>query len=226
MSEESIFKLFPAFVSQSQWASFHSFFALSTETGVWNFFVFGVPVAVATLYWLNGCFLLLSDYLFPTLMDKFRLQPGAYLTRPKLKSLFLNIACNMIFTMPLIMMLFHTTHVRTPFHVVMSPTLPSRLDRFVHTLISIVVVNETLFFYSHWFFHSNKWLYKKVHKIHHEFTAPNAFAAIYCHPLELLLSDFIPLIAGPFLLRSHCFTLIAWGIFAVHDFDSTVGKKN
>ena len=44
--------------------------------------------------------------------------------------------------------------------------------------------NEVFFFYSHWLLHQ-KGLYKRFHKLHHEFHMPIALAALYAHPVEV-----------------------------------------
>ena len=53
-------------------------------------------------------------------------------------------------------------------------------------------------------------LYRKIHKIHHEWTAPISISSLYCHPVEFLLSNMIPLLAGPLLLGSHAMTYFVW----------------
>ena len=62
---------------------------------------------------------------------------------------------------------------------------------------------------------SPKYYVPDVHKVHHEFTAPNAFAAVYCHPIELVVADFLPLGFGPFCVNAHVYTFFVWGVFAV-----------
>lgn len=60
--------------------------------------------------------------------------------------------------------------------------------------------------------------YAKIHKIHHEFRAPIGMASEYAHPIEMLFSNIVPIMTGPFLIRSHI--LVAWLWFAI----GVVGK--
>ena len=46
-------------------------------------------------------------------------------------------------------------------------------------------IEEVLFYYMHRMCHESKWLYKHIHKIHHEFHDVVPLAADYCHPLEV-----------------------------------------
>ncbi|CAE8607109.1 unnamed protein product [Polarella glacialis] len=73
-----------------------------------------------------------------------------------------------------------------------------------------LAANEVIFFYSHRWLHSNKRMYQEVHKIHHTWTAPISFSAIYCHPIEQILGNSVPLLVGPLLCGSHIFTTAVW----------------
>jgi methylsterol monooxygenase len=53
-------------------------------------------------------------------------------------------------------------------------------------------------------------MYKAVHKVHHEWQAPISLASIYCHPFEHVLSNVIPIFAGPIVMRSHLSTAWFW----------------
>ncbi|KAI8618627.1 hypothetical protein BC830DRAFT_1108042 [Chytriomyces sp. MP71] len=88
---------------------------------------------------------------------------------------------------------------------------PTTLE-FLRDIAVCGVVTEFGFYTAHYGFH-HKSIYKYIHKIHHEFTAPMALVSTYAHPLEHVLANVLPIAIGPFLMRSHilvafCFTIM------------------
>lgn len=59
------------------------------------------------------------------------------------------------------------------------------------------------------FLHSSL-MYKKVHKRHHEWTAPISLVSVYCHPFEHFLSNNLPVLLGPLICGAHTVTTLIW----------------
>ncbi|KAF4633417.1 hypothetical protein G7Y89_g4694 [Cudoniella acicularis] len=57
-------------------------------------------------------------------------------------------------------------------------------------------IADTWFYWGHRTFHTNKYLYKNFHSIHHKLYVIYAFGAVYAHPVEGIAVDFIAFTLG------------------------------
>jgi sterol desaturase/sphingolipid hydroxylase (fatty acid hydroxylase superfamily) len=80
---------------------------------------------------------------------------------------------------------------------------------FVWHIAVSCVVEDTMFYWCHRTLHNPR-IFKYVHKIHHEYHHPIALASEHAHPIEFFVGNLVPVIAGPMLLKSHCFTIWCW----------------
>jgi len=125
--------------------------------------------------------------------------------------------------------IFNQTVVGLPISIVVYHLMQWRgcsfgpeLPTFTRTVCEVFVftwVEEFGFYYSHRLLH-HPLIYKHVHKIHHEWTAPIGIIGVYAHPIEMIVSNSMPLVLGPLLCGSHVATAILWYIMAV--FSTTI----
>ncbi|KAL6049930.1 Methylsterol monooxygenase 1 [Balamuthia mandrillaris] len=76
-------------------------------------------------------------------------------------------------------------------------------------------VEDLLFYWFHRLLHT-KWLYKRIHKVHHTHTAPISWSAEVIHPAEFLIANIFPTMLGALLLRAHLFSLWCWIALAIY----------
>ena len=84
------------------------------------------------------------------------------------------------------------------------------LERAFFDVMMFLVIEEILFFYSHYALHKFRFLYVNIHKKHHEWQSTVAYAAIYAHPIEHVVSNLLPPAIGPILCGSHVATAWLW----------------
>jgi sterol desaturase/sphingolipid hydroxylase (fatty acid hydroxylase superfamily) len=82
-----------------------------------------------------------------------------------------------------------------------------------HSLV-FFFVTEAHFYYSHRLLHENKYLYAKIHKLHHTWPAPVALVATFAHPLEHIVGNLGSVAAGPMVCGSHPIVGLAWMLLA------------
>eukprot|EP01012_Entosiphon_sulcatum_P003081 TRINITY_DN10849_c0_g1_i1.p1 TRINITY_DN10849_c0_g1~~TRINITY_DN10849_c0_g1_i1.p1 ORF type:complete len:280 (+),score=40.23 TRINITY_DN10849_c0_g1_i1:25-864(+) len=93
------------------------------------------------------------------------------------------------------------------------------LAALLHFIVCLLC-EDTLFYWGHRALHT-RLLYKRIHKIHHEFRRTRAWAAEYAHPVEFVVADVVPTFTGPLLVHllrfhaskgsaMHLWTLQAW----------------
>lgn len=85
--------------------------------------------------------------------------------------------------------------------------LPSGWEIFLQLVVYFIIEDYTNY-WIHRFLHC-KWGYEKIHRVHHEYTAPIGFAAPYAHWAEILILG-IPSFLGPAMVPGHMITFWLW----------------
>lgn len=70
-------------------------------------------------------------------------------------------------------------------------------------IIFCMIIDDLVFYFSHRTLHS-PWLYRTIHKKHHEAKATFGWVATYAHPIEFIFGDLLPAGVGMIILGNRC----------------------
>ncbi|MEC9464526.1 MAG: sterol desaturase family protein, partial [Myxococcota bacterium] len=76
-------------------------------------------------------------------------------------------------------------------------------------LAVMLLVEEILFYVVHRALH-HKYLYARIHKVHHEYKESIAITTHYVHYLEHIFGNLMPIFAGALIVGAHPLTILAW----------------
>jgi len=88
-------------------------------------------------------------------------------------------------------------------------------------LLIVALIEDTMFYWSHRLLH-HRWVYKYIHKQHHEFKYTNALTTTFAHPIETIFTDIVPISIGVCLVKGNmafacvAFTLRIWQAIDAH----------
>lgn len=86
------------------------------------------------------------------------------------------------------------------------------------TVVFCMICEDFCFHFMHKMLHT-KYLYRLIHKIHHEHKITIGLAAEYSHPLEFIFGAALPSACGTFILgnRCHFVTHLIWNIVRIFE---------
>nr|XP_018915402.1 PREDICTED: fatty acid hydroxylase domain-containing protein 2 [Bemisia tabaci] len=179
-----------------------------------TYWYYGSLFVTVGVYWfIGGIYTLLDVFNRPNSLRCYKVQPGTNepVDLKRILMVILNVLTNQFIVGMIVGLLWYRLMLWRGFPEI--KTLPS--FHWVLAELSVhILVEEISFYYSHRLLH-HRLLYKLIHKKHHEWTAPIAITALYCHPVEHVLSNLLPPFLGVFITGSHVATAYLWFTIAV-----------
>ncbi|CAO1298047.1 unnamed protein product [Diamesa serratosioi] len=171
--------------------------------------VYASTVYATSLYWIVGGFLMYAQVTKkPAFMQKYKIQQkkDKPVDMDKLKSAIKRVICNQLFvSLPFTYYLMKKANNFNNFDLRNVPSF----SLLMRDLAICTWMFEFAFYISHRLLHS-AFMYKHVHKTHHEWKTPLSIVSIYCHPVEHIMSNMFPALLGPFVMSSHVSTSWIW----------------
>uniref|UniRef100_A0A0E0MAC2 aldehyde oxygenase (deformylating) n=1 Tax=Oryza punctata TaxID=4537 RepID=A0A0E0MAC2_ORYPU len=187
---------------------------MTAAESLWFRYSAGIPDYV--LFWHNILFLFvvftlaplpvaLLELRAPAAVGPFKLQPKVRLSREEFFRCYRDVMRLFFLVIGPLQLVSYPTVKMVGIHTGLP--LPS-LGEMAAQLLVYFLVEDYLNYWIHRLLHG-EWGYEKIHRVHHEFTAPIGFAAPYAHWAEVLILG-IPSFVGPALAPGHMITFWLW----------------
>ncbi|KAF0928577.1 hypothetical protein E2562_006022 [Oryza meyeriana var. granulata] len=187
---------------------------MTPAEALWFRYSAGMPDYL--LFWHNILFLFvvftvvplpvaLLELRAPATVEPFKLQPRVRLSRAEFFRCYRDVMRIFFVVIGPLQLVSYPTVKMVGIHTGLP--LPS-LGEMAAQLLVYFLVEDYLNYWIHRLLHG-EWGYEKIHRVHHEFTAPIGFAAPYAHWAEVLILG-IPSFVGPAIAPGHMITFWLW----------------
>jgi len=182
----------------------------------WQIMFFGVLLFdAAYLTVICAAFAVPDLYGFPSFIADLNIQPRKVKEKWEIFAKSTNATTGNTLLAMIAVGMMTLYSVLTDAGIRVTPDLPAAWE-VLRDVVMLALFHETYFYFVHRLLHSIPFLYRNIHKKHHEFVAPNSFAAFYVHPIEDFINQFpVAYFFPAVIFRVHFVTLMAWQIYAV-----------